>query len=428
MPFRARLLTTCLIAGCGALVACAEGSSPDDTLAPGAGKAAGTDAEGHPTRAVCPQCTSQEPTQLGGETSEFDGVDGRQPDTDSDPVRPAGTRRERDLADLALAHWLHTVEGPHELPLRWRESFVDAGISGHAEQTSVSFDVTALRAFDVQFTGSGEHELQLEVAVQLLSADGALEASFENTLRLRVADDGSDQARSVNSPIVPLEQARGSLDLNLDPDREVQGGLSLALAFAGDSVRGQLSASVQYPGEPARRLITGSFPDDGCGLDESPIELGATPDGFAQSASSSLQVVAGWLRDAPRSANARATLQGLRLELGTAQQACQSGSLLIVYAPLRLRGGGIDLRQDARVELTRDAAGGVGGAGLWTRRQYLPSDRLRALTGIVPSAEAAGASYIAPRVHLGLSNPDNLFGQLWLEPFDSGESTVPLSW
>ena len=428
MPFRARLLTTCRIAGCCALAACSDGSSTGDgTLAPGAGDAKGKDAEAHPTRALCSSCTSPEPIQLGGETSEFDGVDARNPSSGS--TRPPPAQTAHDLADPELARWLELVEGAQELPLRWREGFHEAGISGHAERTQVSFEITALRAFDLRFADSPDSYLQLDVAVHLLTADRALEASFENSLLLALTRDGDELARSrPNSPVIPLEQARGALDLNLDPGREMKGGLSLSLAFSPAGARGQLSAAVQYPEEPARRLITGSFPDDGCGLTELPIELEARPDGFAQSASSSLQTVAAALRNAPGAPSADPTLQTLTLALGAAERACRGDSGTILYAPLRLSDGAIQLLQDARIELSADAIGGVAGAQLWTRRQYIAADQLNALTGIVPPAEAAGAAYLAPRVHLVLSASDELFGELLLEPLDTSTPTSPLRW
>lgn len=428
MSFRARLLATCLIAGGSALAACSDGSDPDEgTLAPGAGDPAGNDAEGHPTRAICPGCTSPEPIELGGETSEFDGVDSRNPSSGSPGPRP--TKTAHDLADPALARWLELIEGAHELPLRWREGFLAAGISGHAEMTKVSFEITALSAFDLKFESSPDRLLQLDVAVQLLTADRALEASFENALLLTRASDGSELARSWGyRPVVPLEQARGTLDLNLDPEREVKGGVSLSLAISRAGARGQLTAAVQYPEEPVRRLITGSFPDDGCGLAESPIELGADPDGFAQSASKSLEAVAAALRNAPGGPTADATLQTLTLALGAAEHACRSDSGTILYAPMRLSDGAFDLKQDARIELGADAKGGVASARLWTRRQFIAGDRLGALTGILPAAETAGAAYLAPRVYLLLSDSDSLFGELALELFDTSTSTLPLLW
>ena len=425
MHFRARLLMACLMAGCSSLAACSDGSASDDgTLAPGAGETSGKDADAPPTRVLCPGCKALEPIELGGETSEFDGVDGRNPGSGT-AVSPF-TRARHELADPALARWLELVEGTHELPLRWREGFLDAGSSGHAEQTAVSFEVTALRAFDVQFQGSPDTVLQLDVAVQLSTADRALETSFENTLLLALANDGSPRARSVeSSPIVPLEQARGALDLKLDPERELKGALSLALQVSPAGARGQLRVSVQYPAEPVRRLLTGSFPDDGCGLDESPIELGSRADGFAHSPSSSLQTVAESLRNAPRAPSADATLQTLTLELGAAEQACRSGSQTLLYAPLRLSDGAIDLRQDARIELTPDDAGGSASARLWTRRQYLPGGQLSELTGIT---SAAAAAYLAPRVQIVLDGPGNLGGQLLLELFDARPATPLLRW
>jgi len=432
-----RLATACLLAGCWAIAACS------DETPPGAGSAANPSGSNptsgtsprdaaQPAPSVCPTCQPVDgPLPLGGETSEFDGVIERGPASTAIP--PPEIATPRPLSDPALARWLELVEGEREFSLRWRERFRDAGTSGHAPATRLVLSVSALRAFDVEFDAARpEPTVYLEVAVDLRSDDGAIDSSFVHLLDLDHLGQyrGSEHAESAraNAPY-PLSDWRGSLALGLDPEREVAGSVQLDLSFSSEHVRGRLTALVQYPLEPVRQLLTGSFPDDGCSVGEWPLPLDAEPEGLGQSLGSGLEGVAAALRAPSLSArDAAGARQPLALELGAADHACAGAAGANVYAPLRLRSGALDLIQEARVQLRAGPVGEPLLAGLWTRREFVAADRLDALTRITPPAGATYAGYLAPRIQANLLAPDNVDGRLLLELFGSDAHPELLHW
>lgn len=381
---------------------------------PAPGTAAPPFGEDDAAPSLCPSCSSTELVAYGGETQEFDG--GR-------PALAIVSKTPRPLSDPELAPLLARVEGTHDLTFRWREPFSDGGIEGHDEVTRVALDVRALRAFDVQLQ-SEEHPstVHLELAVELGTADRALRGSVVHTVdasSLSVPA-GSDHVITELAVPYPLQDFRGSLDLGLDPAREVVASLELELLFSGQGVRGRLAMFVEYPPGGSRLVLAGAFPDDGCAFQEWPVPLDATVSALGErTLREHFDALAAALSEGPLPSAGDTTRPDLTLELGPADHGCQYWpTIATVRAPLRLRSGSIALEQAGTVQFSRPAGASLR-AELQARSPFMLGERLFASTGIEPG-DIAGDANVAPVVHT-LAAADGLWGSLSLDILDGHE-------
>jgi hypothetical protein len=402
------------IACCIAIAGC---SADDDGRggAPASGsKTPVTDDAAAPS--LCPSCSSTEPVALGGETQEFDG--GR-------TVYRILSSTPRPLSDPELAPLLARVEGVHDLTFRWRESFLESGIGGYDEVTRIVLDVRALRAFDVQLD-SAEHPstVHIELAVDLSTADGALRGSVVHRVDAHsvLVPAGSADIITDDGGAYPLQDFRGSLDLALDPGREVAAVLSVELLFSDRGVRGRLVSFVRYPPDRSRRVLVGAFPDDGCDVQEWPVLLDATPTAFeGHSLLESFEAVAAALNQGPLRPPTGPARADLTLEVGAAGHACQYWpSVASVHAPIRLQSGSVDLRAEVRIELKPNQLGGLPQAQLSTAPQFVPAERLYSLTGI-PLGDIPTSADVAPVIQTTFTETGGFVGALALDVFAGNE-------
>src|SRR5687767_3650597 len=126
----------------------------------------------------------------GGETSEFSGGNiAYCPDE-------GATFTALDVESPELAPWVALVAGQHEAPLGWTAAFASDAIGGYEPRTRISLDVRVLGARDVVFgenslgyEGSdcnGTRAREIQLAVALRTADGALSGQFEHWVTPRV--------------------------------------------------------------------------------------------------------------------------------------------------------------------------------------------------------------------------------------------------
>jgi hypothetical protein len=413
-----------LVGCCIAIAGCSEtGTAPGTAPQPGAEQPGPTTPGSVEKPSLCPACSTDEPQPLGGETSEFDG--GR-------AVFGIVSSTPRPLSDPSLAPWFQRVEGEWELPFRWRERFLESGVAGYEESTSIVVSVRVLGASDVQFEPGAPiaASVRLDLSVDLHTTDGALQGTFLHTVDSPspLAPLGSNDGLS--SSTIQLRDFRGSLDLALDPEREVAASLIVDLLFSDQGLRGRLATAVRYQGARTRHVLEGSFPDDGCGLEEWPVSLDAATGFEGDELRTALQSVASTLNAGSMSAgDLEGSTTEVALELGEPEHVCQYWpGLASISAPLHVRSHDIDLRQQARVEL-RSASLGAPRGHLLTTSPYMANDRLVALTGVQPTDVGAGV-YIAPIVQTTFTETGGFSGVLSLDILDGDErrGTNVLGW
>ncbi len=324
----------------------------------------------------------------GGETSEIGG---------QIEYCPERASEARDLRDPEVAALAAMAEGHHELTLAWRREFLMDTITGFQPSTSVSLDVTVLGARDVEFgavTDSGESceggpELQLDLNVQIQTADGVLSGSFEHrvTAKAAIAPTSGRQLWTTWQPgggIYPLENFSSSLDVGMGSDQEVRGRLWVRLVFDGSSVRGELTPVILSETE-ARSWppVVGRFPDDGCAYIERPVLLDAVPVGFIQDTPRTVYDRIHSVLEArgpfPAHWETGETTE-MTLRAGAPTHACQFSSLIYIHGSERIEtaDGNVDFEHPVIVRFTSGGTSAVVG-GL---SAAIPSDAFEPTTGI----------------------------------------------
>jgi len=351
----------------------------------------------------------------GGETSEFGGDIGSCPEIVSN--------ESLAFDDPRVASWVALAQGHHEQTLGWRRNVLSDAVTGFEEHTGVVIDVTVLRTREVVYGtgGSTQEEFalcdglsarQLELEMTLATADGAFVATvrdwyeptpFAEDPRLELGWMNPDRNREA-------VEFMGSLELGFDPAGGGTPSATIGISFGADGVQGRLSPGLSIrdeayvPNRSSWEPISGTFPDDPCRGNGTPVDLDDAVEGLADIGGTPRaafgRVVEAWER-APVPARWAAPFgvelppevavppaTELTLDLGEPTQACLSGGYTLVEAPLSVvtADGRVNTTQPILLELL-----GGNGAGGSARSPWIAAADFTARAGVADVAFAAGA-------------------------------------
>jgi hypothetical protein len=318
----------------------------------------------------------------GGQTSEFSGGD------IAYCLEVGASFIPLDLESLELASWVALASGHHEATLVWQPGFVTDAIGGFEAHTSLSLDVTVLSARDVVFGPGqgyedsgcqGQRQRQIELAIELSTADGALSGSLRHFVS-PITDASAPGRRVLSSTIkadnslYPLGDFASTLELDVRPEGELSRELGFGIGFDAASARGTLAVSVtsreptSEVGRGVWRPLSATFPDDGCGPNL-PVALDAESDVLSESPLAAYGRIRDVLERAAIPAmwhNLDSALPGegsverteVTLRAGDPTHACRAGQSVEVHAPLSVESA------DGRVRHTRSMAWALSETGV----------------------------------------------------------------
>jgi hypothetical protein len=343
----------------------------------------------------------------GGETSEFSGgdIEHCMQVVSNDPL---------DLDSAGWAPWLARVEGRHEPTLGWQRLFETDTVTGFEEHTSVALDVSVLAGRAVVYGADGvgyEREVcdglraeQIELAIEIATADGAVVASYRDWFERFADADAPGGERLVVGRLNPDRDRdgvafTGGLELAISPAFDGEPMLRPAyFSFDAEGVRGALMPLLRVSDTREVAPIEGIFPDEPCRGSGRSVALDAAVDFIEQTPRQLFQRVADRWGAAPIPATWSAREGGgggapapteVGLSAGEPTHACVSGSTIQVHAPLTLT------TADGRVNVTRSFATSVAdqdGAMTEGHSAWLPAARFEAQMGI-SDVDFAGAEY-----------------------------------
>lgn len=341
----------------------------------------------------------------GGETSEFSGGD-------IDHCLEIASSEALDLDGADWAAWVAVVEGRHESTLGWRRVFEADSVTGFEEHTRVALEVSVLGGRDVVYGADGPSSKhaeceglraqQLELAIEITTADGAVVASYRDWFERFPDEEAAGGERLVAGRLNPDKNRgvafTGSLEIDISPALDGGRAVYPHVAFDTEGVRGALVPVLRSSDLSEVVPIDGVFPDDPCRGSGRPAALDATLDFAEQTPRELFQRVAdGWeaapaaavwtARDGSTTGAPPATEVTLRA--GEPTHACVSGSYIQVHAPLTLTSA------DGRVNLTQSLATSVAdqdGAMTEGQSAWLPAARFEGQMGI-SGVDFGGAEY-----------------------------------
>jgi hypothetical protein len=406
------------LAATALLAACTSGESSRSSSSAPSASAAQSSNEAVASR--CARCDSGIGDIAGGETSEFGGSR-----TGCTPV----SMSPRGLEDPDVAPWLALVEGQHELSFRWEPQYLGIGTSGYERRTSVSLEVHASAATDLEYdsTCSISGAVLLDLAVTLRTADAAVEHTFPiQAIRDIWAEPGSYRMVSDQSAPYPLRDFLGALDLPVYADTDLRSNVFVQLRFSSDGVRGNLLPVLSHELGPGWAPIFGHFPDDGCALWEAPVPLDSTVAAFAGlSVSEALARATSALNGGPLQAQQGGDDIPITIDLGAPDTACRrADDTFVVHAPLHLRGSGLDWAHEAHVVLEPNRSLGGAVARLYMSQPFVPVDQFADAAGI-SGADFGGLHFAAPDFVLFFTESGGFTGGLGITRTDLTEAPPP---